>query len=167
MTETAGRDVSKWVDLVSAGVQRFGAWPPLGFSMANVCPPFRRMRSPRPRSALRYVASNGSNARLRRRPIDRECPLLRRVGVCRGGFRLSMSVAAPFLSGGALVARPWLHFHTPLVEPHVRIGASGSRTRSHPFVHDARAQLGSDVRARCSGWASSSLVSPSRDSLPR
>jgi hypothetical protein len=35
MTETAGRDVSKWVDLVSAGVQRFGAWPPLGFSISN------------------------------------------------------------------------------------------------------------------------------------
>ena len=42
----------------------------------------------------------------------------------------------PLSSGGALVARPWLRFHTPSRRPHVRIGASGSRTRSHPFVHD-------------------------------
>ena len=28
----------------------------------------------------------------------------------------------PLSSGGALVARPWLRFHTPLIEPDVRIG---------------------------------------------
>jgi hypothetical protein len=27
----------------------------------------------------------------------------------------------PLSSGGALVARPWLRFHTPLIEPDVRI----------------------------------------------
>ena len=27
----------------------------------------------------------------------------------------------PLSSGGALVARPWLRFHTPLIEPDMRI----------------------------------------------
>jgi hypothetical protein len=44
-----------------------------------------------------------------------------RVETWRGGVRLSMSVPA-LSSGGALVARPWLRFHPPLIEPDVRIG---------------------------------------------
>jgi hypothetical protein len=43
----------------------------------------------------------------------------------------------PLSSGGALVVRPWLRFHIPLIEPDRRLSpASGSRTRSHAFAHD-------------------------------
>ena len=38
----------------------------------------------------------------------------------RGDVRLSM-LFPPLSSGGALVARPWLRFHTPLIEPDMQI----------------------------------------------
>src|SRR4051812_29854018 len=41
----------------------------------------------------------------------------------------------PLSSGGALVARPWLRFHTPLIEPDMqisRIRLSDKTSRLHP-----------------------------------
>jgi hypothetical protein len=39
----------------------------------------------------------------------------------------------PLSSGGASLVRPWLRFHTPLIEPDMGFSASGSRTRLHAF----------------------------------
>ena len=41
----------------------------------------------------------------------------------------------PLSSGGALVVRPWLRFHTPLIEPDMqisRIRLSDKTSRLHP-----------------------------------
>jgi hypothetical protein len=55
----------------------------------------------------------------------------------------------PLSSGGALVARPWLRFHSPLIEPDMRISlhpALGQDLTPSPTAR--RAQAGSDARAR-------------------
>src|SRR6266852_1303914 len=55
----------------------------------------------------------------------------------------------PLSSGGALVARPWLRFHFPLIEPDMRISlhpALGQDLTPSPTAR--RAQAGSDARAR-------------------
>src|SRR6202166_296894 len=39
----------------------------------------------------------------------------------RGGFRFEHICFPPLSSGGALVVRPWLRFHIPLIEPDRRI----------------------------------------------
>src|SRR5271163_4019716 len=44
-----------------------------------------------------------------------------RVEVWRGIALGRACLFPPLSSGGALVARPWLRFHTPLIEPDVRI----------------------------------------------
>ena len=55
----------------------------------------------------------------------------------------------PLSSGGALVARPWLRFHTPLIErsrripPHCALGQDLT-----PSPTTGRGRAGSDVRAR-------------------
>jgi hypothetical protein len=43
-----------------------------------------------------------------------------RVEMCRGFFRSNISVSGPFVCG-ALVVRPWLRFHIPLIEPDMQI----------------------------------------------
>ena len=60
---------------------------------------------------------------------------MRTVGVWRGGVRCEHIGLPPLSSGGALVARPWLRFHTPSSNRTCRFPASGSRTRPHAFVH--------------------------------
>src|SRR6266852_3087790 len=55
----------------------------------------------------------------------------------------------PLSSGGALVARPWLRFHSPLIEPDMRISlhpALGQDLTPSPTAR--RAQAESDARAR-------------------
>ena len=55
----------------------------------------------------------------------------------------------PLSSGGALMARPWLRFHSPLIEPDMRISlhpALGQDLTPSPTAR--RAQAGSDARAR-------------------
>src|SRR6266446_4711028 len=55
----------------------------------------------------------------------------------------------PLSSGGALVARPWLRFHIPLIEPDMRLSlhpALGQDLTPSPTAR--RAQAGSDARAR-------------------
>src|SRR6516165_2406494 len=55
----------------------------------------------------------------------------------------------PLSSGGALVARPWLRFHIPLIEPDMRISlhpALGQDVTPSPTA--GRVQAGSDARAR-------------------
>src|SRR5712671_6597181 len=42
----------------------------------------------------------------------------------------------PLSSDGASLVRPWLRFHTPLINRTCRFPASGSRTRLHAFTHD-------------------------------
>src|SRR5271163_1598639 len=44
-----------------------------------------------------------------------------RVEVWRGIALGRACLLPPLSSGGALVARPWLRFHTPLIEPNLRI----------------------------------------------
>src|ERR1700677_4895681 len=44
-----------------------------------------------------------------------------RVEVWRGIALGRACLFPPLSSGGALVARPWLRFHTPLIEPNLRI----------------------------------------------
>ena len=71
-----------------------------------------------------------------------------RVGVWRGGFRLSMSVAAPFvwrcLSGSAVVPFPHPPHRTGRADfPHPALGQDLT-----PSSTARRAQAGSDVRAR-------------------
>ena len=55
----------------------------------------------------------------------------------------------PLSSGGASLVRPWLRFHTPLIEPDMRIArirALGQDLTASPTT--GRAHAGSDVRAR-------------------
>jgi hypothetical protein len=47
----------------------------------------------------------------------------------------------PLSSGGALVVRPWLRFHIPLIEPDVQISRI-SRTRPHAFAFACNAICG-------------------------
>src|SRR5271157_3488486 len=72
----------------------------------------------------------------------------RRVGVWRGGFRLSMSVAAPFvwrcLSGSAVAPFPHPPHRTGRADlPHPALGQDLT-----PSSTARRAQAGSSVRAR-------------------
>src|SRR5271169_1005965 len=67
-----------------------------------------------------------------------------------GAVALGQACVLPPLSfGGALVARPWLRFHIPLIEPDMRISlhpALGQDLTPSPMAR--RAQAGSDARAR-------------------
>src|SRR5271169_5189006 len=55
----------------------------------------------------------------------------------------------PLSSGGALVARPWLRFHIPLIEPDMRISLHPALGQDlTPSSTARRAQAGSDARAR-------------------
>ena len=58
-----------------------------------------------------------------------------RVGMWRGGFRFEHICFPPLSFGGALLVRPWLRFHIPLIEPDMqisRIRLSDKTSRLHP-----------------------------------
>src|SRR5216684_2546116 len=71
----------------------------------------------------------------------------------------------PLSSGGALVARPWLRFHTPLIEPDVRIARirlsdKTSRLRPRHVVPKPAQAYEPKVPVKVREWIRSALASP-------
>src|ERR1700757_3968498 len=85
-----------------------------------------------------------------------------RCGAVAGGRAYLLP---PLSSGGALPVRPWLRFHTSLIEPDMqicRIRLSDKTSRLHP--RRAATKLGQayepEVPVKVREWISSALASP-------
>src|SRR5262250_1099990 len=71
----------------------------------------------------------------------------------------------PLSSGGALVVRPWLRFHIPLIEPDrrlSRIRLSDKTSRLHPrhVAPERRQAYEPEVPVEVREWISPALASP-------
>ena len=71
----------------------------------------------------------------------------------------------PLSSGGALLVRPWLRFHTPLIEPDMRvfrIRLSDKTSRLHPphVVPQPAQAYEPKVPVKVREWISPALASP-------
>src|SRR5712691_3562492 len=71
----------------------------------------------------------------------------------------------PLSSGGALLVRPWLRFHIPLIEPDMQISPirlSDKTTRLHPrhVVPKPAQAYEPEVPVKVREWISSALASP-------
>src|SRR3954454_15849938 len=71
----------------------------------------------------------------------------------------------PLSSGGALVARPWLRFHTPLIERRRRVSRTAlSDKNSRPHPRRAAAEPGQthepEVPVEVREWIAPALASP-------
>src|SRR5437016_1580113 len=81
-----------------------------------------RVESPQPTPKRSLMARNGNGEKW----VESECGA---VAVGR------TYLLPPLSSGGALLVRPWLRFHTPLIEPDMqifRIRLSDKTSRLHP-----------------------------------
>src|SRR6202162_6061662 len=83
----------------------------------------------------------------------------------RGGVRFEHICFPPLSSGGALVVRPWLRFHIPLIEPDRRISRirlSDKTSRLHPrhVVPKPGQAYETEVPVEVREWISPALASP-------
>ncbi len=71
----------------------------------------------------------------------------------------------PLSSGGALVVRPWLRFHIPLIEPdrqisRIRLSDKTSRLRPRHVAPERRQAYEPEVPVKVREWISPALASP-------
>ena len=71
----------------------------------------------------------------------------------------------PLSSGGALVAQPWLRFHTPLIEPdmqisRIRLSDKTSRLRPRHVVPKPAQTYEPEVPVEVREWIAPALASP-------
>src|SRR5271167_4260325 len=88
-----------------------------------------------------------------------------RVEVWRGIALGRACLLPPLSSGGALVARPWLRFHTPLIEPNLRIARirlsdKTSRLRPRHVVPKPAQTYEPEVPVEVREWIASAPSSP-------
>src|ERR1700677_1442344 len=88
-----------------------------------------------------------------------------RVEVWRGIALGRACLFPPLSSGGALVARPWLRFHPPLIEPNlwiarIRLSDKTSRLRPRHVVPKPGQAYEPEVPVEVRGWIGPALTSP-------
>ena len=132
---------------------------------------FCRFRRPRPPSGRRFHLRRPSSRRLRRRqarrrisPSGQEGPQM--VELRCGAVSVGRTYLFPPLSsGGALVVRPWLRFHIPLIEPdrrlsRIRLSDKTSRLRPRHVAPERGQAYEPEVPVKVREWISPALASP-------